>query len=86
MAVVEGEKTTQILYKVQTGETSTGEPSYSTRTLSNINPAITAEDAFYRCRRGSYSNLFQRSYVCFHDSWYGPPEELYLFVFGRRGL
>lgn len=46
MAVVEGEKTTQILYKVQTGETSTGEPSYSTRTLSNINPAITAEDAF----------------------------------------
>lgn len=46
MAVIEREKITQILYKVQTGETSTGEPSYSTRTLSNINPAITIENAF----------------------------------------
>ena len=42
--------------------------------------------SFLQCRRGSYSNLFQRSYVCFHDSWYRPPEELCLFVFGRRGL
>lgn len=46
MAVIETEKTTQILYKVQTGQTSTGEPNYSTRTLSNINPALTNEDAF----------------------------------------
>jgi len=30
--------------------------------------------------------FFQRSCVCFHDSWYRPPEELCLFVFGRRGL
>lgn len=46
MAVVEKDKNTQILYKVQTG-TSAGDnsPTYSTRTLSNISPDITAQDA-----------------------------------------
>ena len=43
MAVVEKNKTVQILYKVQTGATSAGKPSYSTRTVSDINPTITAE-------------------------------------------
>lgn len=46
MAVVEKNKTVQILYKVQTGATSAGKPSYSTRTVSDINPTITAENAF----------------------------------------
>ncbi|RGJ93367.1 DUF1659 domain-containing protein [Megamonas funiformis] len=46
MAVVEKDKTVQILYKVQTGTTSAGKPSYSTRTVSDINPTITAENAF----------------------------------------
>lgn len=46
MAVVEKDKNTQILYKVQTG-TSAGDnnPTYSTRTLSNISPDITTADA-----------------------------------------
>lgn len=46
MAVVEKDKNTQILYKVQTG-TSTGDnsPTYSTRTLSNITSNITTQDA-----------------------------------------
>lgn len=46
MAVVEKDKNTQILYKVQTG-TSAGDnsPTYSTRTLSNITPNITTADA-----------------------------------------
>lgn len=46
MAVVEKDKNTQILYKVQTG-TSAGDnsPTYSTRTLSNISPSVTAQDA-----------------------------------------
>lgn len=46
MAVVEKDKNTQILYKVQTG-TSAGDnnPTYSTRTLSNISPNVTAQDA-----------------------------------------
>lgn len=46
MAVVEKDKNTQILYKVQTG-TSAGDnsPTYSTRTLSNITPNITTQDA-----------------------------------------
>lgn len=46
MAVVEKDKTVQILYKVQTGATSAGKPTYSTRTVSDINPTITAENAF----------------------------------------
>lgn len=46
MAVVEKDKNTQILYKVQTG-TSAGDnsPTYSTRTLSNITPNIATADA-----------------------------------------
>lgn len=46
MAVVEKDKNTQILYKVQT-DTSAGDnsPTYSTRTLSNISPNVTAQDA-----------------------------------------
>ena len=40
------DKNTQILYKVQTGtSTSDGSPTYSTRTLSNISPDVTAQDA-----------------------------------------
>lgn len=44
---VEKDKNTQILYKVQTGTSSAGDgnPTYSTRTLSNISSDITTADA-----------------------------------------
>ena len=42
MAIVEKDKTVQILYKVQTGTTSAGKPSFSTRCVSDFNQTITA--------------------------------------------
>lgn len=46
MAVTRKDKTTSILIVVETGTDAKGLPTYSTRVISGVNPAITDDDAF----------------------------------------
>ena len=46
MAVVEKSSEVDLIYKVQTGENSSGDATTSSRTIGNINPAATVEDMY----------------------------------------
>jgi hypothetical protein len=44
MAATKSEAAAKLILKVETGQTSTGVPIYSSRTFANINPALTDDD------------------------------------------
>lgn len=46
MAVVEKSTEMDLIIKVKTGMNASGDPTTSSRTIGNINPAIAAEDAY----------------------------------------
>lgn len=46
MAVIAKNTEVDLIYKVQTGTTTEGNPTYSSRTIQNVNPEIADMDAY----------------------------------------
>lgn len=46
MAVVEKSSEVDLIFKVQTGENDSGDPTTSSRTIGNVNPDASAEDMY----------------------------------------
>lgn len=46
MAVIANSTEVDLIYKVQTGTTTEGNPTYSSRTIQNVNPELSDTDAY----------------------------------------
>ena len=46
MAVIANSTEMDLIYKVQTGSTEDGSPTFSSRTIQNVNPEIADMDAY----------------------------------------